>query len=78
MNAQFQIGRTYSERSLCDHDCIFSFTILDRTAKMVTVKVHGNIVRRKVGMDEHGVEHFLPFGRYSMCTNISAANPGCI
>lgn len=75
MTVQFQIGRTYSERSLCDWECIFSFTILGRTAKSVTVNVHGNVVRRKVAMDEQGVEHFVPFGRYSMCTVIGADDP---
>ncbi len=72
---QFKVGQTYSERSLCDYECIFSFTILARTAKTVTIKAHNDIVRRKVGTDEHGVEHFLPFGSYSMCTNISATDP---
>jgi hypothetical protein len=75
MTRQFQVGRTYSERSLCDYDCIHSFTILARTAKTITTKVHGNIVRRRVGTDENGVEHFLPYGSYSMCTNISADDP---
>jgi hypothetical protein len=36
MTNQFQIGRTYSTRSICDHNCIFAFTILGRTAKTVT------------------------------------------
>lgn len=33
---QFQIGRTYSARSACDHNCIFAFTIIARTEKTVT------------------------------------------
>ena len=72
---KFKIGQTYSERSLCDYECIFSFTILARTAKSITTDVHGNIVRRKVTLDEHGIEHFVPFGRYSMCTVIGADDP---
>ena len=32
--AQFQVGKTYATRSACDHDCIFSFTILARTANL--------------------------------------------
>ena len=43
---QFQIGRTYNTRSICDHDCIFSFTILSRTAKTVTTQIRGKTVRR--------------------------------
>lgn len=69
--AQFHVGRTYQTRSICDYDCIFSFTILARTAKTVTVKVNGNTVRRGLYLYE-GVEQFKPFGSYSMCAIIGA------
>jgi hypothetical protein len=68
---QFQIGRTYSTRSICDYDCIFSFTILGRTAKTVTTQVHGKTVRRGLSL-WNGVEQFKPFGNYSMCAIIGA------
>jgi hypothetical protein len=67
----FQIGETYATRSICDHECIFSFTILGRTAKTVTVNVHGKTVRRGLTL-WNGVEQFKPFGTYSMCTIIGA------
>ena len=67
----FVVGRTYAPRSICDHDCVFSFTILARTAKSVTVNVHGKIVRRGLSI-WNGVEQFKPFGSYSMCTIIGA------
>jgi hypothetical protein len=68
---EFKIGETYSVRSMADYDCIHSFTILDRTAKSVTVKVRGKTVRRRLRVYE-GVEKFRPFGSYSMCAVISA------
>lgn len=71
MTTQFQVGRTYATPSICDHECIFSFTILARTAKSVTVNVHGKVVRRGLQIWE-GVEQFKPFGSYSMCAVISA------
>ena len=71
MTTQFQVGKTYSTRSICDHECIFSFTILARTAKSVTVKVSGKIVRRGLTIYD-GVEQFKPFGSYSMCAVIGA------
>jgi hypothetical protein len=72
---KFEIGKTYATRSICDHDCIFSFTILARTAKQVTIKVHDKVVRR--GLTEwNGVEQFKPFGNYSMCAIISADKHG--
>lgn len=68
---QFEIGQTYSTRSICDHDTIFSFDILSRTAKTVVVNVHGKWVRRGITVYD-GVEQFKPFGTYSMCAVISA------
>ena len=71
MTATFEVGRTYSTRSICDYDCVHSFTILARTAKSVTVDVHGKTVRRGVRVYD-GVEQFKPFGSYSMAAIISA------
>lgn len=68
---RFQVGHTYQTRSICDHDCIFSFTIHARTAKTVTVDVHGKRVKRGIQV-WNGVEQFKPFGNYSMCAIISA------
>jgi len=69
--AQFEVGKTYATRSICDYDCIFSFIILSRTAKTVTVNVHGKVVRRGLQIED-GIEEFKPFGTYSMCAVIRA------
>lgn len=67
----FVVGRTYYDRSICDHDCIFSFTIVKRTAKTITFKAHGKMTTRGVKMVD-GVEQCKPFGTYSMCSIIRA------
>lgn len=67
----FQVGKTYWTRSICDYDCIYSFLILARTTKSVTVQVHGKTVRRGLSV-YNGVEQFKPFGSYSMCAVIGA------
>jgi hypothetical protein len=67
----FEIGKTYAVRSICDYDCIYSFKILSRTAKQITVEVHGEIVKRGISVWED-VEQFKPFGSYSMAAIISA------
>jgi hypothetical protein len=70
---KFEVGKTYSTRSLCDWDCVFSFKILARTAKTVTTEVHGKIVRRGLSPNwEATAESFKPFGTYSMCAVITA------
>jgi hypothetical protein len=71
MHTTFQVGKTYASRSICDYDTVFRFTILGRTAKTVTVNVHGKNVRRGLQIWE-GVEQFKPFGTYSMCAIIGA------
>ncbi len=73
---QFQVGMSYATRSICDHDCIFSFTIHARTAKTVTVDVHARRVRRGLSTNWNGTaEAFSPFGKYSMSAVISADKP---
>jgi hypothetical protein len=71
MTVQFQIGKTYQSRSLCDHNCIFSFTILARTAKTITFDSHGKTQRRGVNVVD-GAEYCRPLGTYSMCPSIRA------
>jgi hypothetical protein len=71
MTTQFQVGKTYSTRSICDYECILSFTILARTDKYVTVDVNCKTVRRGISIYE-GVEKFKPYGTYSMCAVVSA------
>jgi hypothetical protein len=68
---QFAIGRTYSTRSICDHNTIFAFRILGRTEKTISTKINGRVVRRRLQVRD-GVEHFKPYGTYSMCAIISA------
>lgn len=70
----FQVGSTYEARSSCDWDCVWSFTILERTAKFITFEDHGEV--KKVGVRLwDGVEHASPLGRYSMAPVISADRP---
>lgn len=71
MTKQFQVGKTYATRSICDHDTVFSFVILARTAKRVTVNVNGKTVQRGLSI-YNGCEQFKPYGSYSMCAIIGA------
>ena len=72
---KFEVGKTYATRSICDNDCIFSITIVARTAKMVSIQEpHTSdvkIVRRGISV-WNGVEQIKPFGNYSMCAIIGA------
>jgi hypothetical protein len=68
----FKVGNTYSCRSICDYNCIFSFEVVKRTASTVSIKSGGKIVRRKVRVFD-GVECLDPHGRYSMSPVLRAA-----
>jgi len=71
---KFKIGTTYFTRSICNHDCIYKFEILNRTAKSVLILKDGDIVRRRLSI-WNGAESFKPFGSYSMAAIISADKP---
>lgn len=74
MPIQFVVGQTYSTRSICDHNCIYSFEILARTAKSVTVKVHNDKIARRGLSIYEDAEQFKSFGSYSMCPIIDATD----
>ena len=69
---QFQIGRSYSTRSIGDIDCVYSYEILSRSQATVTISIEGKEVKRRVAVRE-GVETFYPMGKYSMAPVIRAA-----
>ena len=68
---RFVVGQTYSTRSICDHECIFSETIKARTALYVTT-VSGKRFRIFI---RGTAEAFRPFGNYSMCPVLTALSP---
>lgn len=69
----FQIGKTYTCRSICDYDTIFSFTVVKRTAKFITItNSFGDSSRVGIRADIDGNESASPLGVYSMSPTIRA------
>ncbi len=72
----FEIGKTYSTTSICNSDCVWSYTITARTASTVTaVNKYGEEKRYRIikKLSEYrNAETILPEGKYSMCPTISA------
>ena len=72
----FQVGATYTTRSICDYDCIYSVRILSRTAKTVTADLEGcggrGVKTLRIGRAHDGAEMFRPIGNYSMAPVIRA------
>ncbi len=69
----FEIGKTYSCRSVCDHTCVWSYTVAGRTAKTIktTCGKTFRINSKLTAFD--GVEAVYPHGRHSMCPILRAA-----
>jgi hypothetical protein len=68
MTRSFETGRTYSTRSICDHNCIISITVASRTEKSIRT-TEGKTLRI---FSYDGVEQVKPWGRYSMSPTIGA------
>ena len=72
MTNTFQIGKTYTARSICDYECVFAWTVVARTAKQITLEdKHGRVAKRGVRTSD-GVAVCSPDGRYSMSPSIYA------
>lgn len=68
----FEIGHQYSCRSLCDYECIWTYTVTARTAKFVTLRdEYGEVKRAGIRMWDD-VEACSPHGRYSMSPTLRA------
>ena len=71
---RFEAGRTYTTRSIGDHDCIITARIVKRTDKTVTAEVDGKVKNFRIKVWFDGTcEFFSPWGSYSMAPCMRAA-----
>lgn len=65
---KFEVGKTYSTRSICDHNCIIRVKVLKRTAKTVTAVEEGKQPKtfRPYFSEHYNAECIRPWGSYSM------------
>lgn len=71
----FEIGKTYSMSSVCDHNCVWTYTVVKRTAQTVTLDdgKETKVCRiNKQSSEYRDAETVYPLGRYSMCPSLSA------
>ena len=74
MAAKFEAGKHYYARSVCDHNCIFAYTIRRRTEKTAwLLDKSGKEIRRKI-YDVDGVEH-IAIASYSFAPILTADRP---
>jgi hypothetical protein len=73
---KFEVGKSYSARSACDHDCIWTWTVTKRTAKRVYLRDgRGKEFYCVPSTYNGGPEMASPLGRYSMSPTIYADKP---
>jgi hypothetical protein len=68
----FNVNQTYSVKSICDSECVFSYTVIKRTAKRITIKDKFNRIEKRGISIINGQEICYPEGKYSMCPVIRA------
>ena len=72
---KFEIGKQYSMRSICDHNCVWTYTVTERTTATITI-TDGKEIKKcrinKKASEYKGTETVYPLGQYSMCPSLSA------
>lgn len=72
---KFEIGQTYTMRSICDHNCIWSYTVTKRTAQTITI-TDGKEIKTcrvsKAATQYRNAETIYPLGQYSMAPSLTA------
>lgn len=72
---KFEVGKTYTMRSACDHDCVWSYIVTARTAQTVTLSDGKKTLKCRVSKkysEYRGAETVFPLGQYSMAPILSA------
>lgn len=70
--AMFQVGKTYSCRSICDFDCVWSFEIVARTASTIKTACGKSFRINKKLTNHFACEMLFPLGQYSMAPVLRA------
>lgn len=72
---KFEVGKEYKMRSICDHGCIWSYTVTARTAQTITVTDGKKTLKLRVikkVSEYREAETVYPLGQYSMAPMLSA------
>ena len=72
---KFEIGKTYSMRSCCDHECVWTYTVIGRTACTVKITDGRETKTCRINKQVSEIrksESIFPLGSYSMAPILSA------
>lgn len=67
---KFEVGKEYSMRSACDHECVWTYEVIKRTESTITIKDgFGKVKTCRIMKDSEKyfkAEAVKPLGTYSM------------
>lgn len=66
MTTTIKPNTTITATSICDSNCIFKAEVLERKGNFVTLKIDGEVIRKKVKTSFDGSEYVMALGNYSM------------
>lgn len=72
---KFEVGKNYSVHSICDHNCVWTYTVTARTASTITITDGKEVKKCRISKkisEYRGAESIYPLGNYSMCPILSA------
>ena len=72
---KFEIGKTYTMGSICNHEAVWSYTVKARTAQTITLDDGRETIRCRISKkfsEYRGAETVFPLGQYSMAPILSA------
>ena len=72
---KFEIGSTYSMRSACDHNCIWTYTVTKRTSQTITITDGKETKTCRISKritESRNAEPVSPLGQYSMAPSLTA------
>lgn len=72
---EFIVGNSYSMKSPCMHDCVWTYTVVKRTACTITITDGKETKTCRISKGHTAMrkaETIFPLGQYSMCPVLSA------
>lgn len=73
---RFETGKSYTMRSVCDYNCIWTYIVVKRTASTVTLKDEDGKIKtcriNKKLLEIFNEETCYPLGSYSMAPALTA------
>ena len=72
---KFEVEKEYKMKSICDRNCVWSYKVLSRTAKTITITDGNETLKLRINQktsEYREAESVYPLGQYSMCPILSA------